>query len=110
IANVDQRVKTSNFSWRLGVQYNWSPTLMTFLTAARGYKGPAVNDAASPPLVQPIIRPEIPMNYELGLKGSFLEGKMAVTLTLFNNKVKDFQTAVFVPPSASNPVPGFAQG
>lgn len=110
MANVDERVKTTNFSWRLGIQYDWTPNLMTFFTAARGYKGPAVNDAASPPLIQPIIRPEIPMNYELGLKGSFLDGKMALTFTLFNNKVKDFQTAVFVPPSASNPVPSFAQG
>lgn len=110
IADVDERVNTNNFSWRLGVQYEWSPTLMTYFTAARGYKGPAVNDAASPPLVQPIIRPEIPMNYELGLKGSFLEGRMAITVALFNNKVKDFQTAVFVAPSAANPVPGFAQG
>lgn len=110
IANVNERVKTNNFSWRLGVQYEWSPTLMTYFTAARGYKGPAVNDSASPPLVQPIIRPEIPMNYELGLKGSFFDGRMAITLSLFNNKVKDFQTAVFVAPSAANPVPGFAQG
>lgn len=110
IADVHQRVKTDNFSWRLGVQYQWSPTLMTYFTAARGYKGPAVNDAASPPLVQPIIRPEIPMNYELGLKGSFFGGRMAITATLFNNKVKDFQTAVFVSPTATNPVPGFAQG
>jgi iron complex outermembrane receptor protein len=110
IANVNQRVKTNNFSWRLGAQYQWTPSLMTYFTAARGYKGPAVNDSASPPLVQPIILPEIPMNYELGLKGSFFDGKMAVTLSLFNNKVKDFQTAVFVAPSAANPVPGFAQG
>lgn len=110
IANVNQRVKTDNFSWRLGVQYQWTPSLMTYFTAARGYKGPAVNDSASPPLVQPIIRPEIPMNYELGLKSSFFDGKMAVTLSLFNNRVKDFQTAVFVAPSATNPVPGFAQG
>lgn len=110
IANVNQRVKTNNFSWRLGVQYQWTPSLMTYFTAARGYKGPAVNDSASPPLVQPIIRPEIPMNYELGLKSSFFDGKMAVTLSLFNNRVKDFQTAVFVAPSATNPVPGFAQG
>jgi iron complex outermembrane receptor protein len=110
VANVDQRVKTDNVSWRLGIQYDWSPTLTTYFTAARGYKGPAVNDAASPPLVQPIIRPEIPMNYEAGLKGSFLDGRMALTVALFHNKVKDFQTAVFVAPSATNPVPGFAQG
>lgn len=110
IANVNQRVKTGNFSWRLGAEYHWTPQLMTYFTVARGYKGPAVNDSASPPLVKPIIEPEIPTNYEIGLKGSLLNGLMAITATLFNNKVEDFQTAVFVPPSATNPVPGFAQG
>lgn len=110
LAEVHQKVGTDNFSWRLGAQYAWTPDIMTYVTAARGYKGPAVNDQASPPVVVPIIKPEIPMYYEGGLKGNFLDGNLFATLALFYNKVRDFQTAVFTPPTPANPVPGFSQG
>jgi iron complex outermembrane recepter protein len=110
IAPVNERVETENFSWKLGAQYTWSPELNGYFTATRGYKGPAINDQASPPNVQAIIRPEIPMYYEAGLKGAFMEGRLLGTVAVFHNKVKDFQTSIYRPASASNPVAGFAQG
>jgi iron complex outermembrane recepter protein len=110
IAPVNESVKINNFSWKLGAQYQWTPNMMTYFTATRGYKGPAVNDQTSPPIAFPIIRPEIPMNYEVGLKGGFLDNRVLVTLALFHNKVKNFQTSVFVPPSATSPQGSFAQG
>jgi iron complex outermembrane receptor protein len=110
IANTNARVKTSNFSWRVGAEYHFSRDVMAYATVARGYKGPAVNDTASPPLVNVVIEPEYPMYYELGAKGVFLDGRLLATIALFDNKVKDFQTQVFTPPTAANPVPGYAQG
>jgi iron complex outermembrane receptor protein len=107
---INQEVKTNHFSWRLGADYRWTPDLMTYFTVAQGYKGPAVNDQASPPFNQLIISPEIPLDFELGLKATFLDGKAIATVDLFHNRVKDFQTAVFTPPSEANPVPGFGQG
>lgn len=110
IAPVNETVKTDNFSWKLGAQYTWSPELNGYFTATRGYKGPAVNDQASPPIVQAIIRPEIPMYYEAGLKGAAMDGRLLGTVAVFHNKVKDFQTSIYRPASATNPVAGFAQG
>jgi iron complex outermembrane receptor protein len=107
---VHEKVNTNNFSWKLGAQYTFNPNLMTYFTATRGYKGPAVNDQASPPIALPIVQSEIPMYYELGLKGSFFDGKLATTIALFHNKVKNFQTSIYIPPSATNPVGNFAQG
>lgn len=109
IAPVDESVKIDNFSWRLGAQYEWTPNLMTYFTATRGYKGPAVNDQTAPPIAFPVIQPEIPMNYEIGLKGGFLDNRVFVTLALFHNKVKNFQTSVYVPPSGAG-AGNFAQG
>lgn len=104
---IDEEVKSDNFSWKLGAQYNWSPDLMTYFTATRGYKGPAINDQGT---TANIIEAEIPMSYELGLKSTILNGAAIATVALFHNKIEDFQTAVFVPGSATNPVPGFGQG
>jgi iron complex outermembrane receptor protein len=110
LAPVNAGVKIDNFSWKLGAQYEFSHNLMAYFTATRGYKGPAVNDQASPPIALPIINPEIPMAYELGLKGSFFNGRVLATLALFDNKVNGFQTSVYVPPSSSSPQGSFATG
>lgn len=110
LAPVDESVNTRNFSWKLGAEYHLSPDVMTYFTATRGYKGPAANDQASPPITQAIIRPEIPMNYELGIKGSFLDNRLVATAALFYDKIEHFQTAVFTPATPSNPIPGFSQG
>ena len=108
--SVSGRVKTDNFSWKLGAQYAFSPSAMAYLTASRGYKGPAVNDQAASGGLDPIIEPEKPMYYELGYKGALFNGRVLATAALFHNKVDNFQTAVFVPSTTANPVPGFAQG
>jgi iron complex outermembrane receptor protein len=110
LAPVNQSVKINNFSWKLGAQYEFSRNFMAYFTATRGYKGPAVNDQASPPIALPIINPEIPMAYELGVKGSLFNNRVLVTLALFDNKVNHFQTSVYVPPSSSSPSGSFATG
>ena len=104
-SSVDENTKEDNFSWRVGAQYEPSSDLMFYATAARGYKGPAVDDQGGS--ANPVIRPEIPMSYELGSKATLLNGRLFAAATLFYTKVDDFQTTVFVP----DKVPaGFASG
>ncbi|HEV2597902.1 TonB-dependent receptor [Sphingopyxis sp.] len=110
ISDAFARVKVDNFSWKLGAQYKPNNDLMAYFTASKGYKGPAVNDTASPPLTRLVIEPEKPLYFELGLKAGLLDGRMLMTLALFSNKIENFQTAVFTPATATNPTPGFAQG
>ncbi len=109
--NLTQTVNTENFSWRLGVRYEFSRSLSAYATASRGYKGPAVNDqAVLGSGISPVIKPEFPMYYEAGVKGSFVNGRLLATLALFHNKVKDFQTSIYVPPSGTVAAGVFAQG
>jgi iron complex outermembrane recepter protein len=109
--NLTRTVNTDNFSWRLGARYEFSPALSAYATASRGYKGPAVNDQAVLAAgISPVIEPEIPMYYEAGVKGSFANGRLLGTLALFHNKVKNFQTAIYVPPSGTVAAGVFAQG
>lgn len=113
-AAVNETVKADNFSWRLGAKYDWSPNFMTFFTASRGYKGPAVSDQggrrdAAGNALNPVIAAEIPMSYELGAKATVLDGRMFLGLTLFHTKIENFQTQVFAPAIGVLPA-GFIQG
>lgn len=113
-AAVNDSVKEDNFSWRLGVKYEWTPNFMTFFTASRGYKGPAVSDQggrrdALGNALNPVIAAEIPMSYELGAKATVLDGRMFLGVTLFHTKIENFQTQVFAPAVGVLPA-GFIQG
>lgn len=109
--NLTRSVSTDNFSWRLGARYELSDALTAYATASRGYKGPAVNDQAILAAgISPVIEPEIPMYYEVGLKGSVADGRVLGTIALFHNKVKNFQTSIYVPPSETVASGVFAQG
>lgn len=80
----------SNVSGKVGVQFKVSNELNTYATITRGYKGPQVIPAAqgSPTVV---IDPEIPTAYEVGAKGSTLDGRLAYEASVFYTKVEDYQ-------------------
>jgi len=82
----------SNLSWRLGVQYDLDPTIMAYLTASRGYKGPGFNalQGATIAANEPV-RPEIPTSFEIGLKSSLFDRRLTLNLAAFDTKFKDFQ-------------------
>lgn len=102
---VNETIKKTNFSWRLGAQYNPNRDLMVYATASRGYKGGFVNDQIAPP-ADPrrptVVQPEYPMAYELGLKSTLLDGAATFNAALFYTKVNGFQTTNYVPA----PTPG----
>jgi iron complex outermembrane receptor protein len=82
----------NNVSGVVGLQYKLSPAWTTYATATRGYKGPqaqAANPAAG--LLQEIIPAEIPVAFELGLKGTTLDGRLGTDFSLFDTRVHDYQ-------------------
>lgn len=87
--------KVWNFSYKLGLQYDFSRNLMAYGTFSRGYKGPQVN-LATTGLPESLVSPEIPIAYEVGVKGSVLNGRLAVDLNGFYTTVHDYQTQVLV--------------
>lgn len=82
----------TNFSWRLGVQYDLTPVTMVYATASKGYKGPGFNQTAvSSPTQSQYVGPEYPMSYELGLKTVLPGGKAILNLAIFDTKFEDYQ-------------------
>lgn len=96
-ANVALNPSTEedNFSWRLGAQYDVSDDVMLYAVVSRGYKGPGFNQTAiSNPSVSQLVRPEIPTNYELGLRSEFFDGALVANVTAFSQTFEDYQAQI----------------
>ena len=89
------KVDTDNFSYRAGLQYKASRHTMLYLTYSRGYKGPAVNNISPGVIGQTIVKPEIPLDWEAGVKTSLFGNHLTADLSLFDETVKNFQAQVF---------------
>ena len=87
--NYQQRLSTTNISYRFGAQYDLPGNAMAYATASRGFKGGQI---ATPtlPAVPYVVRPEIPTAYEAGIKATLFQG-WVLDLNAFYSKIKDFQ-------------------
>ncbi len=89
---LSDAVEESNFSWRLGVQYDLTPVTMAYATISRGYKGPGFNQTGVTSAAQSQrVGPEYPTSYEIGLKTVLPGGKAILNLALFDTKFEDYQ-------------------
>ena len=84
------RYSTLALSLKGGLQYQIGPSEMVYATISRGYKGAQIG---LPPLPeQPyVVKPELPLDYELGYKRT-LFGGLLLDANLFYENVKNYQT------------------
>ena len=80
-----------NVSGVVGVQYKITPAWVSYATVTKGYKGPQAQAATGIGALATIIPSEIPLSYELGLKGSALDGRLGLDFSLFNTHVQNYQ-------------------
>ncbi|MBC7505455.1 MAG: TonB-dependent receptor [Sandarakinorhabdus sp.] len=91
---VPYTAKTSNnnLSGKAGVQFDVSDDIMAYGTYSRGYKGPAYNvffnlNANG----TNVIEPETADAFEIGLKNSFMGGRLILNVAGYYAKYKNFQ-------------------
>ncbi|MDO7834152.1 TonB-dependent receptor [Sphingobium sp. HBC34] len=94
---TSDKVSNTNFSYRLGAQYNFTPDIMAYGTFGRGYKGPGFSQNVPRLGVSPVVQPEINNNIEVGLKSSLLDRKLIFNLAAFRSKFKNLQVSSFNP-------------
>ena len=85
---------TSKDGWsgRVGLQYDINDHQMVYVTASRGYKGPAYNAFFNMQAQDEIsLKPETSNAYEAGVKGSLFEGKLIGSLAVFDTKFQNYQ-------------------
>lgn len=91
--------KWSSVSPRFSLDYRWSPEVMTYLSAAKGYKGGGFNDGIQTrcyrsPLPNCGLNEFMPENlwtYELGVRSDLFDRRVRLNLTGFLTKYKDQQ-------------------
>ena len=83
-------VTQNNLSGKVGVLYKLSSDWTARATVVRGYKGPqAQAQTTTTPAV--VVPAEIPLSYEVGIKGIAYEGRVGVDFTLFDTRDENYQ-------------------
>ena len=83
----------ANFSFKTGLEEDFRPGIMGYVTFARGYKSPTFGGATG---LTPI-RPEIPLDAEAGLKSTLLDRRLVLDVAVFHTKFEDFQAQAYDP-------------
>lgn len=105
-----QTFKDDDISGRFSAQYRFSPELMVYASAARGFKAGGFNlERSSAPLVANNSNPspvddtsfasETVDSYELGFKSTLFDRSLLFNATAFHQTFSDFQLNTFVSPN-----------
>lgn len=87
--------QTSNaFLPRFVAQYRFSPEVMAYGSVSRGFKPAGVNPRADSDVTL-TFGEERSWNYELGVRSSWLDDRLAVNFTFFHSPVSDYQVVFF---------------
>lgn len=89
------QTNNTDFSYKLGAQYNFERDVMVYATYSRGYKGPGFADLLPITVASPAVEPEINRNIEVGLKSTWMDGKLLFNLTAFRSKFRNLQVSSF---------------
>lgn len=87
--------------WRLGAQYFIGDSTNLFATVTRGYKAAGVVQGLTVRPISgqtlPTVRPEIPTQYEVGIRHRSEDGRVTANLTGFFTQIEDFQAQTLIP-------------
>ncbi|WP_346659668.1 TonB-dependent receptor [Pseudomonas sp. RIT-PI-S] len=85
-------VDEDGWSGRLGLQYDLTNSVMTYLTYSRGYKGPAYNVFFNmQPRDTDALKPETSNTWELGIKASAWDERLTANAALFHSAYDNYQ-------------------
>ena len=86
-----------NFSPRLGLDYHWTPQIMTYASWSRGFKSGGFDmrgNEAIYPQTRAGYGPETANNYEVGIKSTLFDDKLLLNLTVFYDPYTNAQIGV----------------
>jgi iron complex outermembrane recepter protein len=78
-------------SWRVGIQDDLAKGTMVYATISTGYKAPEISDLLTNGGHMYAVAPEIPTSYEIGIKHSALDDRLAIDADIFYEDVKNYQ-------------------
>lgn len=84
-----------DFSGQLSLSYALGPEAMTYVSAARGFKGGGINLGFTGETVDPTFRPERATSFEAGIKARLFERLLNLSLTAYHTDIRDYQALTF---------------
>jgi iron complex outermembrane receptor protein len=94
VANVDGTAPESvsaHSDYRVAVDYQWTPDLMTYASVATGFKDGGINPTPTAPSQEVPFAPERLTSYEIGLKSDFFDHRTTADFAAFYSKYKNLQ-------------------
>ncbi|WP_235523008.1 TonB-dependent receptor [Novosphingobium sp. Leaf2] len=95
--SFESNYKNTDFSWKIGAQYQATPTLMLYAFYGRGYKGPGFNDSFPTANADVVVREETSLTGEAGIKSSFFDHRLTFNVSAFHTNFSNFQVQSFDP-------------
>ncbi|MEI9996731.1 MAG: TonB-dependent receptor [Rhizomicrobium sp.] len=86
----------SNWTWQGNARYHFDDNTMAYVRIASGYRPGSPNAALPGGPVPPPAQSDTLINYEVGLKATFLDGKAVLDIAAFDVEWSNFQTNVTV--------------
>ncbi|MCW1404008.1 TonB-dependent receptor [Novosphingobium sp. MW5] len=94
-SRIVENKKNTNFSWKLGLDYQATPDLLIYGFYGHGYKGPGFSSTAAPGRTSLAVDPEISKGGEIGLKSSMMDRRLNLSIAAFYTKFDNLQVSAF---------------
>ena len=91
--------------WRVHLDYQVTPDIMSYVQTSTGYKGGGVNPRPFIPPQTLSFEPETLTAYEIGLKTSLFDRRMRLNMAVFYNDYKDIQLTLQACPASPCALP-----
>jgi iron complex outermembrane recepter protein len=80
------------------IQYRFTPSVMTYVSASKGFRSGTWSVTASSPIPA---KPETVWNYEAGLKSDFFERRLEIDAAVFLEDYKNKQETILIAPGVT---------
>ena len=87
--------ENTNFSWRLGLDWEPTPETLVYGFFGQGYKGPGFSNASPAPNADLSVAPEISTGGEIGIKQALFDRLVNVSVAAFYTKFDNLQVQAF---------------
>ena len=94
IPYTTKSLSSDKFTPRVSLESQWTPNLMTYISAASGYKVGGFNGRAGAQDEFTEYNPETVWTYEVGLRSDWLERRLRVNASLYYSNYQDIQVNV----------------
>lgn len=84
----------SEWSPNVGLDYQWTPSLMTYVHVSKGFRSGIFNGRPTSTPEVSVANPEILTSYEVGAKSEWFDRRLRVNLAVFYDDYKDQQFLV----------------